>query len=82
MPADDEDDDEQPFVPPGLVVERDVAAEPQAAEPAPESAPILSPCGDAGPEVVALADAEDGDPSASYDPRSPPAARLSGARRT
>ena len=71
VPADDDDDDEAPFVPPGLVVERDVAAEPQAAEPAPESAPVLSPCGDAGPEVVALADAEDGDPSASYDPRSP-----------
>ncbi|KAH8080457.1 C-4 methylsterol oxidase [Aureococcus anophagefferens] len=71
VPADDDDDDEAPFVPPGLVVERDVAAEPQAAEPAPESAPVLSPCGDAGPEVVALADAEDGDPSAGYDPRSP-----------
>ncbi|KAK7241975.1 C-4 methylsterol oxidase [Aureococcus anophagefferens] len=71
VPADDDDEDEAPFVPPGLVVERDVAAEPQAAEPAPESAPVLSPCGDAGPEVVALADAEDGDPSASYDPRSP-----------
>ncbi|KAH8072012.1 C-4 methylsterol oxidase [Aureococcus anophagefferens] len=70
VPADDDDDDEAPFVPPGLVVERRRRGT-AGAEPAPESAPVLSPCGDAGPEVVALADAEDGDPSAGYDPRSP-----------